>query len=131
MSEVRKDSAPDSPHSALRTPHSAPPVIVFSLGTHGNWPDLVGTGAGVLGVDWQSSLAEVRQLLPARVGMQGNLAPALMSQGAPDTVAAQVRRLLLEMRGRDGYIFNLGHGLPPDAKLENVAAVVETVRRVT
>jgi uroporphyrinogen decarboxylase len=32
------------------------------------------------------------------------------------------------MRGRNGYIFNLGHGVPPAAKLENIAALVETVR---
>jgi len=32
------------------------------------------------------------------------------------------------MRGRNGYIFNLGHGVPPDAKLENLDALVETVR---
>src|SRR5450631_2601659 len=35
----------------------APPVIVFSLGTHGNWPDLIASGANVIGIDWQTSLA--------------------------------------------------------------------------
>src|SRR5208283_30197 len=35
------------------------PVIVFSKGTHGNWNDLVDTGAQVLGVDWNVRLAEV------------------------------------------------------------------------
>jgi len=34
----------------------------------------------------------------------------------------------MEMRDRPGYIFNLGHGVPPAAKLENIAALVETVR---
>src|SRR5262249_34394228 len=33
-----------------------PPVIVFSLGTHGNWSELAATGARVLGVDWQVTL---------------------------------------------------------------------------
>ena len=33
-----------------------------------------------------------------------------------------------EMRGRDGSIFNLGHGVPPTARLENIELVVETVR---
>jgi len=32
------------------------------------------------------------------------------------------------MRGRAGHIFNLGHGVPPEARLENIAALVETVR---
>ena len=35
------------------------PVIVFSKGTHGNWDELVATGAQVLGVDWNVRLADV------------------------------------------------------------------------
>ena len=34
------------------------------------------------------------------------------------------------MRERKGYIFNLGHGVPPNAKLENIAALVETVKKI-
>ncbi len=108
---------------------SKPPVIVFSLGTHGNWDDLFNTGANVLGVDWKFSLSTVRRLLPASVGLQGNLAPALLSDATPEVVVAETNRLLEEMRGRRGYIFNLGHGVPPTRKLENIAALVETVRK--
>jgi uroporphyrinogen decarboxylase len=104
------------------------PVIVFSLGTHGNWDDLIATGASVLGVDWRFSLADARRLLPAAIGLQGNLAPSLLSDDTPEKVAAETSRLLEVMRERKGYIFNLGHGVPPDAKLENIAALVETVK---
>ncbi|MDE3067672.1 MAG: uroporphyrinogen decarboxylase [Verrucomicrobiota bacterium] len=104
------------------------PVIVFSLGTHGNWDDLLATGASVLGIDWRFPLADARRLLPAGVAIQGNLAPALLSEAPAAGAAGETRRLLEEMRGRKGYIFNLGHGVPPDAKLENIAAVVETVK---
>ena len=51
-----------------------------------------------------------------------------MSDATPEMVAAETSRLLEAMRGRKGYIFNLGHGVPPDAKLENIAALVETVK---
>ena len=105
------------------------PVIVFSLGTHGNWDDLIATGASVLGIDWQFPLADARRLLPAGIGLQGNLAPALLSDATPEKVAAETSRLLEVMRERKGYIFNLGHGVPPDAKLENIAALVETVKK--
>ena len=107
----------------------APPVIVFSLGTHGNWDDLIATGASVLGVDWRFPLADARRLLPAGVGLQGNLAPSLLSDDTPEKVAAETSRLLEVMRERKGYIFNLGHGVPPNAKLENIAALVETVKK--
>ena len=103
------------------------PVIVFSKGTHGNWDDLVDTGAQVLGVDWNIRLADVRGRLPDRVGVQGNLDPFLLST-TPEAVAAGAGRILSEMQGRPGHIFNLGHGVPPNAKLENIGTLVETVR---
>jgi uroporphyrinogen decarboxylase len=108
--------------------HAKVPVTVFSLGTHGNWNELATTGANVLGIDWQFPLAEARKILPKNIGIQGNLNPALLAEATPEKVAAETNRLLVEMRGRDGYIFNLGHGVPPTAKLENIAALVETVR---
>ena len=104
------------------------PVIAFSLGTHGNWPDLIGTGANVIGVDWQTSLAEVRKLVPSNVGLQGNLSPTLIAEATPEVVLREARAVLEAMRGRPGHIFNLGHGLTPGAKLENITALVETVR---
>jgi len=100
----------------------------FFPGTHGNWDDLLATGASVLGIDWRFPLADARRLLPRDIGLQGNLAPALLGDATPETVAAETSRLLEVMRGRNGYIFNLGHGVPPEARLENIAALVETVR---
>jgi len=103
------------------------PVIVFAKGAHGNWDDLAATGAQVLGVDWNLRLAEVRDRLPPRLGVQGNLDPALLAT-TPQQVAGETRRILREMQGRPGHIFNLGHGVPPAAKLENIQALVEAVR---
>jgi uroporphyrinogen decarboxylase len=104
------------------------PVIVFSLGTHGNWSDLIATGANGIGVDWQTSLAEAREIIPAPIALQGNLSPALLAEATPDVVTTETKKILEIMRGRPGHIFNLGHGLTPGAKLENITALVETVR---
>jgi uroporphyrinogen decarboxylase len=105
-----------------------PPVIVFSLGTHGNWDDLLATGASVLGIDGQFPLAEARRRLPASIALQGNLASTVLLEADPETVVRETRAVLEAMRGRPGHIFNLGHGVPPDARLENIAALLETVR---
>jgi uroporphyrinogen decarboxylase len=102
--------------------------IIAAIGTHGNWDDLLATGASVLGIDWQFPLAHARRLLPADIALQGNLAPALLSDATPDVVAQETRAILEAMRGRKGHIFNLGHGVPPNAKLENITALVETVQ---
>jgi uroporphyrinogen decarboxylase len=116
----------DGAHGVTRP--TSVPTIVFSLGTHGNWPDLIATGANVIGIDWQTSLAEARQLIPAHIGIQGNLPPALLSDATPELVAVETRKVLEAMRGRAGHIFNLGHGLTPGAKLENIQALVDTVK---
>ena len=60
--------------------------------------------------------------------MQGNLSPALIADATPEVVAVETGKILEAMRGRAGHIFNLGHGLTPGAKLENIAALVETVK---
>jgi uroporphyrinogen decarboxylase len=103
------------------------PVIVFAKGAHGNWDDLAGSGAQVLGVDWNIRLSEVRRRLPANVGVQGNLDPFLLTTN-PDAVRSAAGRILEDMRGLTGHIFNLGHGVTPGAKLENIEALVHTVR---
>ena len=104
------------------------PVINFSLGTHGNWPDLIASGANILGIDWQTDLAEARKIIPADIAMQGNLSPVHIAESTPEVVATDAKKILEAMRGRPGHIFNLGHGLTPGAKLENIAALVETVK---
>jgi uroporphyrinogen decarboxylase len=104
------------------------PVIVFSKGTR-NWEALVDTGARAIGADASTPLAELRSRLPKHIAIQGNLNPELLVRGTAETVAAETADLLDTMRGRPGYIFNLGHGVPPEARLENIHALVDAVRR--
>ncbi len=104
------------------------PVIVFARGAHGSWGELVETGAQVLGVDWNVRLSDVRDRLPGAVGVQGNLDPFLLGT-TPEIVATETQRILREMGGRLGHIFNLGHGVPPGARLENIQSLVDTVRQ--
>lgn len=105
----------------------AAPVIVFAKGVNDRWPALAQRGADALGVDWTVPLREVADQLPTTVAVQGNLDPALLRTDAV-TVVAAARELLESMRGRAGHIFNLGHGVPPDARLECLQTLVETVR---
>ena len=102
------------------------PVIVFSKNMHDYKDLLVGTGANVLGMSWTAQLRAVRDSLPANVGVQGNLDPVIMNTNEA-LVEQEARRILEEMRGTDGFIFNLGHGIQPMAKPENMAKLVEVV----
>ena len=105
------------------------PAIVFSKGTRA-WNDLRRTGAEVLGIDHGTTLTEARKHLPSSIALQGNLDPGLLVVGDPGLVRQETARLLAEMAGRNGYIFNLGHGVPPAAHLENISAVIDTIREV-
>jgi uroporphyrinogen decarboxylase len=103
------------------------PVIVFGRGAHASWDALTGTGAQVLGVDWQVRLEDVAKQLPGNIAVQGNLDPFLLTT-TPGIVAAETRRILSKMKDRAGHIFNLGHGVPPAAKLDCIQALVDTIR---
>lgn len=103
------------------------PVILFSKGGMGRMDRFVSTGANVLSVDWTQPLAEIRRHLPDDVGVQGNLDPFLLTT-TPEIVAAESSRILHDMRGLAGHVFNLGHGVTPAAKIECIQALVDTVR---
>jgi len=104
------------------------PVIVFARGPH--WRHWIHSGARVLGLDWTVSMDEARNMIPADQAMQGNLDPQLLT-ATPDEVEQATLRLLSSMNGREGYIFNLGHGVPPDATVENISELVDTIRQFT
>jgi uroporphyrinogen decarboxylase len=61
------------------------------------------------------------------MAVQGNLDPVVLTT-TPEVAARETTRILEEMRGRDGFIFNLGHGVTPEAKIENMESVVDTVK---
>jgi len=103
------------------------PVIVFCRGQAGRLAEVaVLTGAPVLGVEQGVDLAAAAAALPDTVAVQGNLDPGLLP-GEPEPAVAEARRIVRALRGRGGHIFNLGHGITPDARVETVGAVIAAV----
>jgi len=102
------------------------PVILYAKGANTQLTDQAFSGASVLGVDWTIDLSLARKLVPGNIALQGNLDPVLLNT-TPDIVRHETARLLESMRGAHGHIFNLGHGILPQAKLECVQALVDTV----
>ncbi len=70
-------------------------------------------------------LNEFRGLIPAHMATQGNLDPLALRIGG-DVLKSAVGQVLSTMSGP--HIFNLGHGVAPDVKIENVQAVIAHVR---
>jgi uroporphyrinogen decarboxylase len=100
------------------------PVILFAKGMAKHARALQATGARVLSLDWTVDLAAFRAAHPD-IATQGNLDPALL-EGDTEPVRQATRELLRATAGA-GHIVNLGHGITPKARIENVAALVETV----
>jgi len=83
-------------------------------------------GGSVLGLDWRLPLDDGWKIIGHDRAVQGNLDPVLLNT-TPEIVRHETTRLLESMRGAAGHIFNLGHGILPQAKIECVEALVETV----
>jgi len=102
------------------------PVILYAKGMGHKAADLIHTGASVLSLDWTINLRRMRQNLGHSIAVQGNLDPIVLTT-TPEITRRETRRTL-EEAGRDpGFIFNLGHGMVPSAKIECVEALMETV----
>ena len=83
------------------------------------------TSADAIGLDWSVPLSFARDL-QKEGPVQGNLDPMLMVAGGKalrDGIDA-----VLQALGEGPLIFNLGHGITPQADPENVTRLVERVR---
>jgi len=106
------------------------PTIVFTKGG-GAWLErLAAIGADAVGLDWTADLAKARSLVGDRVALQGNLDPLVLTTD-PETVAREAAAVVEAAGPAPGHVFNLGHGIVPSTPPEHVAALVETVHRVS
>jgi uroporphyrinogen decarboxylase len=103
------------------------PIILFMKRPNTAIASLASSGVQVLGLDSSVDLSQARNEVPSTIAIQGNLDPMAMlgsTQQVTDAAIAMLRRI----NRRPGYIVNLGHGLPPATPIENVSALVHTVR---
>jgi uroporphyrinogen decarboxylase len=107
---------------------SGVPVIAFAPGAGWALEEIAaGTGADVIGVDWQTDAAEARRRLAGRpVALQGNLDPCWL-YAPPATIRERTHAMLAAFGGR-GHIANLGHGINPDVPVEHARAFVDAVK---
>ena len=117
---------------SLREAYPDIPVIAFPRGAgqrYEGFAEATGATAVALDTDVDASWAaeHVQRAGTARpLCVQGNLDPALLVSGGEELVA-ETRRIV-EAFGRGPHIFNLGHGITPDADPDNVTRMIETVR---
>jgi uroporphyrinogen decarboxylase len=109
-----------------RVHKSNAPLILYGNGTGSLLELMDEAGPDVLGVDWRVDLRNVRQRLGPNRPLQGNLDPMVLF--APLEVVQQQARGVLQKAGvGTPHIFNLGHGITPEAPVEAVAELVRFV----
>lgn len=109
-------------------PKSAP-VIHFGTGNPALYKDMREAGGDVIGLDWRVDLGEQWNAL-GDVAVMGNLDP--VSLLAPRTELQRRAQLILDQAaGRPGHIFNLGHGIFPQANVDQVKALVDYVHEAS
>ncbi len=103
------------------------PVIGFPRGSGAQFGTYAReTGINAAGVDYQTPAAFAREQAPPGMPLQGNLDPQLLVAGGK-FLEQGVRHVVEAFQGGP-HIFNLGHGITPDATPENLAELVRLVK---
>jgi len=106
------------------------PVIHFGTGNPMLLAPMREAGGDIIGVDSKIELAAAWTHIGHDRGIQGNLDPVVLYADQA-YIKKRVERILLQAEGRNGHIFNLGHGILPETPVENVIALVEMVRELS
>ncbi|CEH29525.1 Uroporphyrinogen decarboxylase (UPD) (URO-D) (EC4 .1.1.37) [Aneurinibacillus migulanus] len=98
------------------------PKIMFGVGAGHLLQEWNKLPLDVIGLDWRTSITQARQQGVSRT-VQGNLDPGLLLADWPE-LEKKAKEILDEGMESPGFIFNLGHGVYPQVK-------VETLQRLT
>lgn len=102
------------------------PLIHFGTNTNGMLTDIRDAGGDVIGVDWRIDIDKAAEILGDGVSIQGNLDPVAL-HAPPAEIEKRAQDILDRMAGRNGFIFNLGHGIIRTTPPENVKHLVDFV----
>ena len=113
--------------AALKQRHPDTPIIAFPRGADERYiglhdaigADCIALDDGVM-AQWAADNVQIDGCV------QGNLKSSLMVTGG-DTLVSETRRIVDALKGGP-HIFNLGHGITPDADPQNVQLMIDTVR---
>jgi len=113
--------------AALAERHPDTPVIGFPKGAGAKLAAYAReTGVDAVGLDETVDPVWASSVLPEGLPVQGNLDPLALITGG-DAMTSAARRILAAFADRP-HIFNLGHGILPDAPIAHVEQLLDFVR---
>ena len=110
--------------------HEGVPLIHFGTGTTAILKAMRQAGGDVIGIDWRIPIDEAWAMVGYDRAVQGNLDPVTLF-GPMSEIERRVTDILRRAAGRPGHIFNLGHGILPNTPVENVAATIDLVHKLS
>ncbi|MCL4066361.1 uroporphyrinogen decarboxylase [Pseudomonas sp. GX19020] len=113
--------------AALKARHPGLPVIAFPREAGAGYIGFAGaTGADCVAVDNSVSPEWAAEHVQKEICVQGNLAPHHLVTGGEDLI--RETRHVVRAFSKGPHIFNLGHGITPDADPDNVQRMIDAVR---
>ncbi|MBM1220244.1 uroporphyrinogen decarboxylase [Ponticoccus sp. SC2-23] len=113
--------------AALKARHPGLPVIAFPRGAGERFAGThAAIGADCIALDDGVSAEWAAEHVQKDGCVQGNLASSHMVTGG-DALVSETRAIVKAFSGGP-HIFNLGHGITPDADPENVQLMIDTIR---
>lgn len=103
------------------------PVISFCKGSSVFAPLMAEAQPDIISLDWNVDLKDIKHCLPAGMAVQGNLDPHIL-YADKKVIKQKIHKLFERMRGEQGFIFNLGHGIMPDIPFDHVKYAIEVVK---
>ena len=112
---------------ALKAKHPETPIIAFPRGAGERYAGAhAAIGADCIALDDGVAASWAAEHVQPKGCVQGNLASRHMVSGGDDLVR-ETRQIVDALSGGP-HIFNLGHGITPDADPANVQLMIDTVR---
>lgn len=113
--------------SGLKARHPEVPIIVFPRGAGRGYVGFAkATGADCVALDTSVDTHWAATAVQRDGPVQGNLDPGIVASGGQPMID-EAKRIVRDFSGGP-HIFNLGHGITPDADPDHVRALLETVR---
>jgi len=121
-------------HTLEKLNHPVVPMTVFPKGVHSPsclalFSDPEKTKYATIGLDWTLDPVEVREIVGHGVALQGNYDPVVL-YGGKEGIEQEVERLSKRWKeAGGGWIANLGHGVTPGVKPEDMGWFLDCVHK--
>lgn len=110
----------------IKSSHASIPMIHFGTNTAGLLAPFASVSCDVISVDWRISIEKAWKEIGYDKAIQGNIDPVLLLSDF-SVIKKQVDRIFASLPKREGYIFNLGHGVLPGTPVQNLIKLTEYV----